>query len=102
MDGTADSIKLKITIAGRFYPLIIKREEEQHVRNVANRLDGMIKKMKDEYSISDIQDVLSMCALQLMLKKENFEQKESEEIHFVATRIDMLSDKIKNVLNKNK
>lgn len=101
MDGT-DSIKLKITIAGRFYPLIVKREEEQHVRNAANGLDGMIKKMKDEYSISDIQDVLSMCALQLMLKKENFEQKGSDEINFIASKIEKLSAQIKTVLNKDK
>ena len=93
-----DAIKLKLTIAGRFYPLIVKREEEQYVRNAARMLDGMIKKMKEEYSISDIQDILSMCALQLMLKKEDFQNKESEELTQFASKVDYLSNQIKNHL----
>jgi cell division protein ZapA (FtsZ GTPase activity inhibitor) len=70
------------------------------VRNAASLLDGMIKKMRDEYSISDIQDILSMCALQLMLKKEDFQKKESLETTQFDSRIGKLSNQIKTLLEK--
>ncbi len=97
MDET-DTIKVKIVIAGRFYPLIVKREEEQDVRNAAKVLDEMVQRMREEYAISDIQDILSMCSLQLMLKKEDFQKNESLSAIQYASKIKKLSTQIKTLL----
>jgi len=61
----ADSLKIKVTIAGRVYPLKVKNEiEEEGMRKAANHINGLVSKFEKNYAVSDKQDVLAMCALQ--------------------------------------
>ncbi len=61
----AESLKIKVTIAGRVYPIRIKHEnEEEGMRKAANQINNLVTKFEKNYAVSDKQDVLAMCALQ--------------------------------------
>jgi len=61
----AESLKIKVTIAGRVYPMTIKNEnEEEGMRKAANMINELVTKFEKNYEVSDKQDVLAMCALQ--------------------------------------
>lgn len=61
----ADSLKIKITIAGRSYPITVNSvNEEEGMRKAATQINELVQKFEKNYAVSDKQDVLAMCALQ--------------------------------------
>jgi len=56
-------LSIKVNIAGRTYPLKIKRDE--NIRKAAKSIDESVKKLQDNYSVVDKQDLLAMAALDL-------------------------------------
>lgn len=63
-----NSIKIKINIAGRQYPLTINAEEEEAVRNAGKEINKLIQEFEDRYAVTDKQDAISMVALQMASK----------------------------------
>ncbi|MEM9052995.1 MAG: cell division protein ZapA [Bacteroidota bacterium] len=59
---------IKVTIAGRIYPISVKPEEEERVRDAAKKVDESVKHLLDNYAVKDKQDLLAMTALQLSTK----------------------------------
>ena len=60
-----ESLKIKVTIAGRVYPLMVKNaNEEEGMRKAAKQINNLVTKFEKNYAVSDKQDVLAMCALQ--------------------------------------
>jgi len=66
-----EKISLKVIIAGRTYPLTIKKEEESAILAAAEKINSNIKKLQGSYAVKDMQDLLAMTALQLALQKSN-------------------------------
>ncbi|MFA7687911.1 MAG: cell division protein ZapA [Moheibacter sp.] len=62
------SLKVKINIAGRQYPLTINADEEEAVRNAGKEINKLIKEFEERYAVTDAQDALSMAALQMASK----------------------------------
>jgi len=61
----AESLKIKVTIAGRVYPLKVKNaNEEEGMRKAATKINDLVSNYEKNYAVSDKQDVLAMCALQ--------------------------------------
>lgn len=61
----AESLKIKVTIAGRSYPIKVNSViEEEGMRKAANHINDLVSKFEQNYAVSDKQDVLAMCALQ--------------------------------------
>ena len=56
---------IKVTIAGRSYPLTIERDEEENVRRAAKNINEYIQELQDNYEVNDKQDLLAMAALQM-------------------------------------
>ena len=65
-----DKLKIKVSIAGRVYPLTINREEEENIRKAASKIEVIVKQFESNYAVKDKQDLLAMCALQLSSKLE--------------------------------
>lgn len=63
-------LSIKVSIAGRVYPLTINRSEEESVRLAAKRIEDSIKLFQQNYAVKDKQDLLAMTALQLATIKE--------------------------------
>ncbi|PCJ83335.1 MAG: cell division protein ZapA [Flavobacteriales bacterium] len=57
-------LSIKVTIAGRTYPLTVKHEEEEKVRKAAKLIDKNISDLEDNYAVRDKQDLLAMAALE--------------------------------------
>ncbi|MBW7871297.1 MAG: cell division protein ZapA [Flavobacteriia bacterium] len=62
------SLKVKINIAGRFYPLTINAEEEEAVRNAGKEINRLVQEFEDRYAVTDKQGAISMVALQMASK----------------------------------
>ena len=66
----ADTLKIKLSIANRVYPLTIAPSQEEGLRLAAKKIEAMIKQFEQSYSVRDKQDVLAMCALQFASQVE--------------------------------
>ncbi len=91
----AESIKIKIKIADRVYPLSIEANQEESIRIAAKKIEAMIKQLEQSYAVRDKQDVLAMCALQYSTKLENIsnnkENSLSKEKDKVLELIDIIN-----------
>jgi cell division protein ZapA len=66
-----EKVSLKVIIAGRTYPLTIKKDEESVILNAAEKINSNIKKLQGSYAVKDMQDLLAMTALQLAIQKND-------------------------------
>jgi cell division protein ZapA len=66
----SDSLKIKLSIADRVYPLTIDPEQEEGLRKATKKIEEMIKRFEKSYAVRDKQDVLAMCALQFATQVE--------------------------------
>jgi cell division protein ZapA len=66
--------RIRVSIAGRVYPLNVKLSEEEKIRNAVAKIEEAIKKLESNYSVQDKQDLLAMYALQLATKLEKIEK----------------------------
>lgn len=83
-------LSIKVTIAGRTYPLTIKREEEESVRKAAKNINERIRSYEENYSVRDKQDLLAMCSLQLATQNLLLESKPvTEDPSLAQTLADM-------------
>jgi len=57
-------LSIKVSIAGRVYPLTISASDEEIVRKAAKRVDDQIKQLQSAYAVKDRQDLFAMAALQ--------------------------------------
>jgi len=87
-----DKIALKIIIAGRTYPLTIKKEEESAIREAADRINSNIKKLQGSYAVKDMQDLLAMTALQIAIKTSSAAQ--------TSTLSNTFNEDLKKIINK--
>lgn len=87
-----DKIALKIIVAGRTYPLTIKKEEEEAIRKAADRINSNIQKLQGSYAVKDMQDLLAMTALQIAVQQGSNEPSDSstfnEDIKKIIAKID--------------
>ena len=60
-----NKLSIKVTLAGRTYPLTIDREEEEVIRLAAKNINESIQHFQDNYAVKDKQDLLAMTALDL-------------------------------------
>ena len=73
-----DKLSIKVTIANRHYPLRISRSEEEAIRKSARLINERIKEYEQNYSVTDPQDLLAMCALQFANEATSAKNKKAE------------------------
>jgi len=92
-------VSLKVLIAGRSYPITVPQEEEQAVMQVVKMINDKIKDFEKNYSVRDKQDLLSMCALNLLVTQMTTSKK-SPELEKVINQLDLfVSDYLKKESN---
>ena len=89
-----DKLALKIIIAGRTYPLTIKKEEESAIKAAAEKINSNIKKLQGSYAVKDMQDLLAMTALQLAIQKNNSSSESS------ASSNDSINETIQQLISE--
>lgn len=75
MDG---KFHIKLQIVGRYYPMVIERKDEERFRKAARLINEKVAQYKQRYKDRDIQDFLSMAALQFVLKELVLEENNDE------------------------
>lgn len=90
-----DTLKIKVTIANRTYPLTIKKSEEEQIRAAVKTINDAVTRFESRYAVQDKQDVLSMCALQLASKAE-LALKQSKD---VQSQVGEMLTKVETVLD---
>jgi cell division protein ZapA (FtsZ GTPase activity inhibitor) len=86
-----ESLKIKISIADRVYPLTVLPEQEEGLRIASKKIDTMIKQYEESYAVRDKQDVLAMCALELASQKEQKKIEKQADIEESINRINNLN-----------
>ncbi len=73
-----DKLSIRVNVADRYYPLRIKREDEERIRKAAKMINDKVLQYKQHYSDKDHQDFLGMAALQFVIKLLELEEKQDD------------------------
>ncbi len=76
----------------RPYPLLVKSEEEEAVRNAAKLINDRIKAYKDRFSVQDDLDLVIMCCLELATDNLNQAGRLRANVRAAEERIDHIDE----------
>ena len=90
---TEDMLSIKVQIAERFYPLKIKRKDEEKIRQAARLINDKVLQYKQRYTDKDTQDFMAMAALQFVINLIDCEQQQNvvsleEELGSLSSELD--------------
>lgn len=90
-------LSIKVSIAGRSYPLSVKFEEEENIRKAANLIEKGLKDLESSYAVRDKHDLLAMVALQFatQVMEGKLHSAEDED---VMKKLILIEEKISNQL----
>lgn len=89
-------LSIKVSIAGRIYPITVQADEEERVRKAAMEVEHNLKLLQDNYVVKDKQDLLAMTALQNATKLLELEEKSKFSIELGM--LDILERKVESLL----
>ncbi len=92
---TEDMLSIKVQIAERFYPLKIKRQDEEKIRQAARLINDKVLQYKQRYTDKDTQDFMAMATLQFVISLLDCEQQQNvvsleEELGNLSSELDEL------------
>lgn len=70
-------ININVSIAGRPYNLTIDRNDEENVRDAANKVNNAIRDYSNAFEYKDHQDLFAMMALQFATNSIQLENEKS-------------------------
>jgi cell division protein ZapA (FtsZ GTPase activity inhibitor) len=91
-------LQIKVNVANRQYPLKINREDEEAVRKAAQLISDKIKEYQNNFAVTDMQDLLAMCAMHFVTELVNKENK-TEQVNPDDDQILMIEDRLNSYLN---
>ncbi len=87
-------LSIKVTIANRIYPLTVKSEEEEAIRQAVKEIEEMIREYEQSYAVKDKQDLLAMCALQYATQVVESKMKDEVEGNGLMNRLRKLNESL--------
>ena len=92
---TEEMLSIKVQIAERFYPLKIKRQDEEKIRKASKLINDKVLQYKQKYTDKDSQDFMAMAALQFVINLLDCEQQQNvvsleEELGVLSSELDEL------------
>ena len=85
-----DKIKIHLQMAGRTYPLTIRRDEEEMVREAARQVNVRLNAYRDYYPEAGSEQLLGMVAYQFAL--ENLRIKDRQDTAPYTEKLKELTD----------
>jgi cell division protein ZapA (FtsZ GTPase activity inhibitor) len=70
-----DKLSIRVNIVDRYYPLKIERKDEEKIRKAGKIISDKVLQYKQKYADKDVQDFLSMAALQYVTRLIELEEK---------------------------
>ena len=93
-----DELSIKIKIADREYPMKVKPEDEERVRNAGKSINERIRSYRERFGIDDKQDLLAMVAFDCLVDKLEVEEKQFDTDEGIVEKIDHLNNIIGQAL----
>ncbi|MFM7466328.1 MAG: cell division protein ZapA [Crocinitomicaceae bacterium] len=94
-------IAIKISIAGRTYPLNVSEDEKDAVIQAAEEINKAIEYLRKHYAVNDAQDLLAMSSLQLLAKQSKSASK-TENVKIddkeLSKNLEALKDNLQSLL----
>ena len=91
-------LSIKVSIAGRIYPLTVKAEEEESIRKAVKEIDRTVKDYEQNYAVKDKQDLLAMCALQFATQKIDLDSQSLNENDELADQMKRIKELVSSSL----
>jgi len=91
---------VRITIAGRTYPLTVDAKEEQSVIDAAKRINDRVAQLETTYLVKDKQDLLAMTALQFASQYLDNKSKSAENQEDIIKNLNQLHGLMDSFLAK--
>lgn len=82
----------------RPYPLLVKAEEEEAVRNAAKLINERIKQYKDRFSVQDELDLVIMCCLELATDNLNQSANVRKMMKVATERLDQIDEALNSAI----
>ena len=92
----AEQLSIKVQIAERFYPLKIKRQDEEKIRKAARLINDKVLQYKQKYTDKDTQDFMAMAALQFVINLIDCEQQQN--VVSLEKELEVLSSELDEIL----
>lgn len=88
---------LKVSIAGKEFPLTVDESTHQEVQDAANTINQKIQDHQQQFKV-DVKDALAMCALEFATMNSQL-QKQAQEWQQAQTEITSLHFTLQNAEN---
>lgn len=95
------TLNINVIIADRTYPMKVKPNEEEVVRNAAKRVNEKVKEFQEQYGTNDKQDFLAMAALMYAVDLFNKEEKNQLGDNKISEKLQQLDQTLDQYLNKS-
>ncbi len=95
-----ERFNIRLTIAGRSFPLSIERSHEERYRRAEREVNQMIGALKKRFRADSEEDYLAMAALQLSLNNVEMELRgsmdsEEQQLRGIETQLDAYLNELK-------
>jgi len=91
-------LSIKIKIGNREYPMKVKAEDEERVRNAGRIINEKIKSYADQFGIDDLQDLLAMVAFDSLIGKMRSEEEIDNDNSEASNKVSQLNSLIGQVI----
>lgn len=99
--ATPTNLNINIIVADRTYPMKVKPDEEEIVRNAAKQVNEKVKEFQVQYGTNDRQDFLAMTALTYAVDLHKNEVKAQQGNSQLSSKLDQLDKTLDNFLGQN-
>jgi cell division protein ZapA len=92
-----DKLSIKVSVAGRIYPLAIERDEEENVRKAVKLINEKVSEFEKNFDIKDRTDLLAMVALNYVpqyLEYKDAAQKDDKGVIDRLEKLDKLAGSV--------
>lgn len=93
-----DKYSIKVNILGRPYPLLVKPEEEEAVRNAARLINEKIKVYKERFSVKDDLDLVIMCCLELATDNIHQRARQKQTIQSAGEKLARIDEMLNSAI----
>ena len=89
-----DKLSIKVSIAGRIYPLTIERTEEENVRKAVKALNERVSEYEKIFGTKDRQDLLAMSSLFFASQSVELQNSSHREDKAILERLEKIDKAI--------
>lgn len=92
------SLKIKINIANRIYPMTINRDAEENIRKSVKKIEERLKFYEKNYAIKDQQDLLAMCLIEIATKLESVNDSDTKDNNDIEIKLSSIESALSEII----